>query len=149
MNELQAALKIILSDSYVMYFKAHSYHWNVEGMLFPMLHEFFGDIYEEIYGSIDTTAEHIRIIDAYAPISLVDVIGGGMIQEDPVRPSNVRMMLSNLATANIQLIESLNKAFDIANQQNNQGLMDYLAARLDAHAKHGWMIRSTLKNIGE
>jgi starvation-inducible DNA-binding protein len=55
MNDLIEQMKVVLADSFVMYTKAHGYHWNVEGTLFPMLHDFFGDIYAEVYGSIDDT----------------------------------------------------------------------------------------------
>ena len=56
-----------LADTFFMYQKAHSYHWNVEGNLFPMLHEFFGNLYEEIYGAVDPMAEQIRSLNEYAP----------------------------------------------------------------------------------
>jgi DNA-binding ferritin-like protein len=46
---------------------------------------------------------------------------------------------------NQKLIELLNTCFASAEQENKQGIMDFLATRLDAHEKHGWMLRSTLK----
>jgi len=45
MNEIQAALRVVLANTFVMYFKTHSYHWNVEGVLFSLYHDFFGDLY--------------------------------------------------------------------------------------------------------
>ena len=149
MNELQAALKIALSNTYVMYAKAQSYHWNVEGMFFAMFHDFFGDIYNELHGPIDELAERIRTLDGYAPISLMDILNSGTVPEDQVKPMTSSAMLSNLLLANSVTIVSLNKAFEIADQQNNQGLMDILAGRLDAHAKHAWMIKASLKSVGD
>jgi len=32
-----------------------------------------------------------------------------------------------------------------AKNENNFGIENYIAERLDAHAKHGWMIKSVLK----
>jgi DNA-binding ferritin-like protein len=32
-----------------------------------------------------------------------------------------------------------------AKNENNYGIENYIAERMDAHAKHGWMIRSILK----
>ena len=52
MNELQAALKIALANTFVSYFKAHSYHWNVEGIDFSQYHSFFGDFYEDMHLSL-------------------------------------------------------------------------------------------------
>ena len=58
-EELIVALKKVLADTFVMYYKAHSYHWNVEGSNFPQYHEFLQNIYEEIFAAVDVIAEHI------------------------------------------------------------------------------------------
>lgn len=145
MNELQAALKVALGNTFVMYFKAHSYHWNVEGINFTQYHDFFGGLYEEVYGAVDPIAEHIRAIDAYAPISIADLVQASTVAEDNAKPANIKLMLTNLQNANNEVIDALNGAFMIAQKQNLQGLMNFLADRLDTHAKHAWQIKSSLK----
>lgn len=148
MDELQAALTLALANTYVMAFKAQSYHWNVEGMFFPMFHDLFGDIYNDLATSIDDLAERIRTIDGYAPISIASLLRSATVREDDVRPGNAAAMVSNLLDACAETSASLNKAFALAEAQNNQGLMDLLAGQLDAHAKLHWMLKSTLKNTG-
>lgn len=143
MNELQVSLNIALANTFLMYFKAHSYHWNVEGMFFSQYHDFFGDLYEELFDAVDPFAEQIRAVDAYAPISLGSILRYGTIGDDIDKPLNIKGMLGNLIASNQQAIDSLNAAFKLAEQQDKQGLMDFLAARLDAHAKHGWMLKSS------
>ena len=44
------------------------------------------------------------------------------------------------------MIELLTNVFAIAEQSNNQAVMNYLADRLDAHAKMRWFIKATLGN---
>ena len=65
MDELKQALKQAFANSFAFYLKAHYFHWNVEGMLFSQFHDFFGNIYQEVYASIDPFAENIRKIDSY------------------------------------------------------------------------------------
>ena len=108
MDELKAALRIVLANKFLMYFKAQSYHWNVEGMFFSQYHDFFGKIYEEVYGSIDTTAEELRALDAYAPISINEMYSYATIDEDAMKPSNITDMVQNLFIDNAKVIESLN-----------------------------------------
>lgn len=142
--ELVKQMRIVLADSFVMYFKAQAFHWNVEGILFSQYHEFFGDIYEEVYGSIDSTAEHIRILGSYAPMSLTEMYAEKTASEaDGIM--SIPMMLASLDASNSELLVQLNAAFDTANSENKQGLADYLAGRIDAHMKHQWMIRSSMK----
>lgn len=131
-----------------MYFKAHSYHWNIEGIMFSQYHDFFGDLYDDLYGAIDPTAEELRALDAYAPISLMELYQYKTLEEDSSRPVLIIDMLSNLTTANNILIESLNKVFALATTANNQGLCNFIADRLDKHKKHAWQLRASMKNIG-
>lgn len=143
MNELQAALKIALANSFVSYFRAQSYHWNYEGSNFSEMHNFFGGVYEEVYSSIDDLAERIRIIGDYTPSNLSNLLASSTI-DDKIIPLSADM-LKNLAVAIKETIISMNKAFELANDYNKQGLADYLSGRIDALSKHEWMIRSYTK----
>jgi len=146
MEEIYVTAKVVLANTFVMYFKAHSYHWNVEGKNFAQYHEFFGDLYGEVYSSLDTTAEQIRALNDYAPISLSDLYKYKTIEEDTMKPEYPSQMIANLLSANNQVIEALNKLFEVAEAANKQGLVNYVADRLDKHSKHGWMLRSFMKS---
>ena len=145
MNETNATLNIVLANTFVMYYKAHAYHWNVEGINFAQHHGFFGDLYEELHDVVDTAAEELRAQDEYAPVSIVALLKSATISEDEVKPATVTEMFEHLSSANAEVVNSLNKLFEVATAAKNQGLADFAAGRLDVHAKHGWMIRSHLK----
>jgi starvation-inducible DNA-binding protein len=70
MMELVEALKKAQATTFALYLKAHNFHWNVEGPDFAQYHSFLGDFYEEVFGAVDTIAELIRTLDAYAPGSV-------------------------------------------------------------------------------
>ena len=146
MEELEITLNICIANTFLMYFKAHSYHWNVEGSNFAEAHGFLGDMYEELYGAVDPMAEELRSLgDYYAPLSLAEIQEYGTIEEDTTKPEDFKAMLSNLQDANNKIADSLNKLFDLSTSHKKQGLADFAAGRLDAHAKHGWMLLSYLK----
>lgn len=148
MNELQVALQIAMANTFIMYYKSHQYHWNVEGLYFSQYHEFFGDLYAELQSAIDSTAEQLRAIDGYAPVSLVEILRYATIDEDMGITPLIRSMLGNLMVANSETMNSLNKVCELAEQQGNQGLLNFAAGRLDVHSKHAWMLKSSIKNIG-
>ena len=148
MNELIAALRLALGNTFFMYYKTQSYHWNVEGMEFSQYHDFFGDLYDEVYGAVDPTAENLRKLGAYAPISIMELYNYKTIQEDSVMPVLLVDMLSNLLVANTETFNAFSKVFDLATIQKEQGLANFAADRMDQHRKHGWMLTSSLKKIG-
>lgn len=150
MNELIEQMKTVLADSYVMYLKAHGYHWNVEGEYFPMLHDFYGDIYSEVYGSIDDTAEQIRQIGGRAVHTLLELDKYRTVADRAVdTPTDTTAMTTDLFMANQLLTASLLKAFQMAEANNEEGLSNYLQDRLMSHKKLAWKLRSTLNKSGE
>ena len=137
-----------MANNYVMYFKSHSYHWNVEGMFFSQFHEFFADLYQDLFAVADRYAEEMRALDEYAPISIDAMFKASTIDEDNAKPADVTIMLQNLEIVNKEIINNLNKLFTVATRGSEQGLANLAADRLDQHKKHGWMIRSFLKTRG-
>ncbi len=143
---LADALKTLLATEYAFVIKAQLFHWNVEGPDFAQLHEFFGELYEEVYdNSIDRTAEYIRTLDDYTPGSFERFSELSEISGQTKIP-RARLMIEELLANNGQMIELLNKCFEIAEQENQQGIANFIAERIDAHGKHGWMLRSFLKD---
>lgn len=144
MDELIKATKIAFASEFAFYLKAHFFHWNVEGPLFPQLHDLFGKIYEEVYGSIDDFAEKIRSLDAYAPGSLSRLSMLTRIEDEEQIPGD-RDMANELLADSDRMVKIFKLTFDIATQAGEDGLANFLAERMDAHRKHSWMLRSTLK----
>ena len=138
------SLKILLANNFALYLKAQYYHWNVEGSDFAQYHSFFGDFYEEVYGSIDHFAEEIRALNAYAPGSFERYLELAQITgEDRIIPASE--MLRELEVSNQTMIASLTATYHLADAAGELGLANYIQDRLDQHKKHAWMIRSFLK----
>ena len=144
MDELVQQLKVVLASTFAMYLKAHNFHWNVEGSNFSEYHRLFGKIYEDIWESVDQTAEKIRTLDQYVPGSMSRFAQLSVV-DDQINIPKQKSMVQELLSDNVKIIAELNKAFDLANKANKQGIADYLASRIDAHEKHGWMLRATVK----
>lgn len=144
MEALVKALKVLVSDVVTFYFMAHGYHWNVEGSDFSQYHALFSEIYEDAYGSIDPIAENIRKLDDYAPFSLQKFLDLRTLDFKDVQP-NPKAMAKSLLTANESLLKSLKKAFDEAQKKDEQGIMNFLADRIDNHNKWSWQLRASTK----
>jgi starvation-inducible DNA-binding protein len=143
---LAESLKTVLASHYAFVIKAQFFHWNVEGPDFAQLHEFFGNIYEEVYGNtIDRCAEFIRVLDDYAPGSFerfaeLSVLSG------QIKVPRARLMLEELLQDSNNLMALLNTAIQEAAAEQQEGIANFLAERIDAMGKHRWMLRSFLKD---
>lgn len=145
--DLIQSLKTLLSNNVSIYFRAHGYHWNVKGLNFPQLHEFFGTIYEDLYSSIDDTAEWLRKLDTDAPYRLQDFIINRDIDDAMVPPVNSLGMIKDLLNGIEGLDDCTEKCLELATEADEQGLINFLAGRLDMLEKWEWQLKASISEV--
>jgi len=144
MDDLIQEMKVSLATTFAFYLKAHGFHWNVEGPDFPQYHEFLGNLYEEVFNAVDPIAEHLRTLGAYAPASFLRYKELTLVSDETNIPAPMSMM-KKLTDDNQTIIEQLTKTQATAEKNKKMGLANFLQDRIDAHEKHGWMLRSITK----
>lgn len=144
MEDLQKAAKISFASEFSFYLKAHNFHWNTTGRTFLQDHELFGKIYEEVHGSIDDFAEKIRSLGTFMPGSYTRFSMLSTI-DDETEILDSAVMYSTLLEDNEKIIKVFKMVYDLAEKYGKHGFSNFLAERMDAHEKHGWMLRSTLQ----
>lgn len=143
--EVANALAENLGNAVVLYFKAHGHHWNVVGNDFSQFHDFFEEIYEDIYSSFDPLAENMRKLNAFAPYKLVEFAQLASVKDANVG-TNAMSMCKDLYDSNEIMIRSLDNCFAIANEVNEQGIADFIAGRIDMHKKWRWQLNAFLSS---
>jgi len=140
MEQLIEALKKAQATSFAFYLKAHNYHWNVEGHSFSEYHDFLKGLYEEVFAAVDTIAELIRTLDAYAPGSLSRFHQLSVIEDELSVPKGM-VMIGRLYDDNQKMLVVLREAYRIAEAADRFGVSNALQDRITAHEIHGWMLR--------
>jgi starvation-inducible DNA-binding protein len=142
MDALIEKLNKLLATSFAMYLKSHSFHWNVEGQDFFQYHDFFGTLYQDVWGSVDTTAEQIRSIGGYAKGSLTDYKELSAVRDQMTVPQ-LQEMIGILSRDNDAVLAVLHEVHEEAEAQKQFGVINYIEGRIDVHKKHGWMLRAS------
>lgn len=145
MTALIEPLKAYQANSVVFANTAHGFHWNVEGPLFSEFHEFFGEIYENVNDSIDTIAEWMRVFDVQAPYTLQDFMNNQNFGENRLSTNSPITMVKSLLIMNDKMINDITAMFDVATEEKEQGLANFLADRQTIHQKWGWFMKSILR----
>jgi starvation-inducible DNA-binding protein len=145
METLIQQLRTILGTNFGLYFKAHSFHWNVEGSNFNDYHAFLGAFYNAVWANTDLIAEKIRMLSVYAPPSLARMLENCDISTDAITIPDARMMFMELIIDNDRLITHLRAGIVAAEGANEPAIGNFLQDLLDQHQKHAWMIRSIIK----
>jgi starvation-inducible DNA-binding protein len=144
MEQLHKISKVAFASEFSFYLLAHNFHWNVTGTDFLEYHDLFGKIYEEVYASIDPFAEKIRSLGTYVPASYSRFNMLSKIDDETEildKDSMVRELLLN----NEKMLKILKVTYDASEAAGEHGFSNFLAERMDAHRKHGWMLRASSK----
>jgi starvation-inducible DNA-binding protein len=144
MEELINALKTLLSSTVALKYKAHGYHWNVEGDDFPQWHDKFAEIYEDLDGAIDPLAEWIRILGDYAPFRLTRFAELSTVPETSV-DSEPESMAADLLADHIAASAAFGEASIKAANLGQKGLENFLADCMASHQKWVWQLRVSTK----
>ena len=142
---LTDTLRVGLANCMIVKTQAQSYHWNVRGMLFSQLHDFFADYYTAVDAMFDPLTEYIRIEGEMAPAGVAAIYLHRTITETNVVPGTAREMIEALVASNTQLISTLQNIFDAAEQANRVGLSDWASGQIDVLRKFDWQLKAHLE----
>jgi starvation-inducible DNA-binding protein len=143
---LETALNRLLGNLFTFYLEAHGAHWNVEGPVFAMLHEFFGELASDTYGSIDNFAESLRQHQFLAPSAMPALVKAATIKDEGPT-TNPITLLQRLYGKNQLLMKNLKEVSAEAANVDDQGLQNFTQERLGAHLKWDWQLRSHLTRV--
>jgi starvation-inducible DNA-binding protein len=137
-------LSILLADTYSLYLKTHSFHWNVTGPHFNSLHSMFQTQYNELWLAADEVAERIRVLDVFAPGSYSQFGKLTTIKEEAGVP-DWKNMITQLVEGHDIAAATARAAIKVADKAGDEGTADIVTGRLKEHEKTAWMLRSLLK----
>jgi starvation-inducible DNA-binding protein len=147
-DKLIVTLKILLANTQLAIYKSQVYHWNCEGKRFNQVHNFFQGIYEELFVSMDSLAEHIRIQGEYTPISISDLSIFSTVSEDKIKLTSDIEMYKSYSETNQRIIDSIQKIISVIKEDPSgeyEDVLDFAISRLGIHKKTDWMLKSLLK----
>tara|TARA_R110000868_G_scaffold190862_1_gene434784 strand:+ start:86219 stop:86683 length:465 start_codon:yes stop_codon:yes gene_type:complete len=140
-HEIAQSLQYALSDTFMLYLKTHTYHWNVMGPQFLTLHQLFEEQYNEMWLAVDAMAERIRSIGEMAPHSQ-------NLVEMATIPANLKVltakdMLKDLELGHEVVLKTLGAALSYTNEAQDEATAGMLTERIMIHEKHLWMLKSS------
>ncbi|PWF62881.1 DNA starvation/stationary phase protection protein [Shewanella sp. BC20] len=142
-EEIAAGLNQLLADSYSLYLKTHSFHWNVTGPMFTSLHLLFEQQYTELALAVDLIAERVRALGVRALGSYSAYAKLTEIREDQ-GVTKAETMIRELLSDQEVVIRNARALYPLVSQANDEATADLLTQRIQLHEKNAWMLRSLL-----
>ena len=137
-------LSHLLADTYVLYFKAHDFHWSVSGPMFRTLHLMFEAQYNELALAVDSIAERIRTLGFPAPGTYTTYARLSSIKEEEGVPK-AEDMIRSLVQGREAVVRTARSLCPLLNKVGDEPTADLLTQRMSVHEKTAWMLRSMLE----
>lgn len=143
-QDVISALRLVLSDSFVLYMKTYAVHWNYQGPKFFSVHKMTEEQYEQLAQAVDAIAERMRALDKVAPISLATILASSDLEEMSRVDAGNDQELMNLISSHTLLAQRAHEAAKICEDADDIYSQDMMIQRVGAHDKAAWMLRSFL-----
>lgn len=133
----------ILADTYMLTYKTHAYHWNVEGPLFYAIHNLTEGQYENMFAAADKLAERIRAVGQMAPMTMAEIRDRSAVDDSKDAPS-AGEMCATLAQDHERIAHRLHALVDLAGDQNDPVTEDLATERSAFHEQAAWMLKALI-----
>ena len=144
-KELLINLNKYLANLGVLYIKLHNLHWNVVGINFKPIHEYFENLYDGISAFLDSVAEKIKMHEGTPLASLKSYLELSDIEELPSVEVDSKKSLKIVLEDFIKmksLIEEIRKEADEADLYD---IVTLIEGDLEQYNKSIWFIKAMLK----
>ncbi len=148
MHNLIDGYKVMTASNFSLYHKTQCGHFNVTGMFFQSLHQMFKDQYEELWAAHDEYGENMRKLDAFVPCGFVEYTKYSVV-DDCMPVVSATDMVRRLLMDHDRMIALLNLVFKLAEAENRQDHMDFIAGRIGAHGKMRWMLKASAESVAQ
>ena len=138
------ALRNLYADNFAVYYKSHTYHFNVEGPTFLQDHMLLEEIYTFLQESHDTLGELIRQMHKEAPPSLKVILDLTNITEAKTAKVPSKAMFNDLNNDFTAVHESGQWLFHAFDEAGYGGLNTAIGDYLKELSKLHWKIQATL-----
>jgi starvation-inducible DNA-binding protein len=137
------SLRLVFIDTYALYLKTQSYHWNVVGPHFHSYHLLFEEQYKEMASAIDVLAERVRALGAKIPVSF-DFFKEETQIKFGALPEDAPDMIKDLIKGHKIVVEHLNVLVEEAGLASDSATEDLAIERIAIHEKTLWMLNASV-----
>ena len=135
-------LRNLFADNFVVYYKSHGYHFNVQGPTFSQDHALLKEIYDFLWEQHDNLGEQLRQMDKPAPSSLKAILDISEVTECLKLNETSAVMFAELCDDFDTLI--LNAQWLFANSAECGGFNTFIGDYLRDLGKLNWKVKATL-----
>jgi starvation-inducible DNA-binding protein len=139
-QDISAALTLLLSDVFALYLKTKNFHWHMSGPHFRDYHLMLDDQGEQIFSMTDEIAERARKIGGTTVRSIGQISRLQRIADNNAEYVSPRDMMAELRDDNATLTKTMREVHALCDEAGDVATASLLENWIDESEKRVWFL---------
>ena len=139
-QDISAALNILLADVFALYVKTKNFHWHVSGPHFRDFHLMFDEQGEQIFAMTDDIAERVRKVGGTTLRSIGQISRLQRVLDNDADYVTPLDMLAELHEDNKILVARLRETHDVCDEHNDVAGASLIENWIDEAERRAWFL---------
>lgn len=143
-NDLISALNSNLADLHLLNVKLHNYHWNVEGLQFPVIHALTERSYRYVFEFFDSVAERILQLGEKPFATVADYVQNATLEEEIGNRFSAETVLERILEDFEKVLAEARHICELAANADDIPTGNLFADHVQWLEKEIWMLKAML-----
>jgi starvation-inducible DNA-binding protein len=139
-QEISAALNVLLADMFALYLKTKNFHWHISGPHFRDYHLLLDEQGDQIFATTDAIAERVRKLGGTTLHSTGHICRLQRILDNDADFVTPLDMLAELRDDNKQLVANLRETHDVCDEHGDVASASLLENWIDEAEQRAWFL---------
>jgi len=145
--DISAALRQLLADSFVLYFKTKNFHWHMTGQHFRDYHLLLDEHAQQIFAMTDDIAERARKIGGTTLRSIGDISRHQRLKDNDDEAVAPKAMLAELTADNRALTRYFRSAHQTCEKSNDVATASLIEVWIDQTERRTWFLAEIVQGL--
>ena len=145
LQDITAALNVLLADVFALYLKTKNFHWHVSGPHFRDYHLLLDEQADQIFAMTDDIAERVRKLGGTTIRSIGHIARLKRVADNDAEYVEPQDMLSELRKDNQALIGPMLEIHDLCDQAKDVATASLLENWIDETQRRVWFLFESLE----
>jgi starvation-inducible DNA-binding protein len=144
-EEISAAMNVLLADMFALYVKTKNFHWHVSGPHFRDYHLLLDEQAEQIFATTDDIAERVRKIGGTTLRSIGHVGRLQRVLDNDASFVTPLDMLAELRDDNRRLVTNMRETHGLCDEHGDVATASLLENWIDEGERRAWFLFETTR----
>jgi starvation-inducible DNA-binding protein len=148
-RDVEAALNLLLADTFALYIKTKNFHWHMSGPHFRDYHLLLDEQGDQLFAMTDPLAERVRKLGGATLRSIGQIARMQRVLDNEAEYVTAQDMLAELRDDNKQLVAAMREAHGVCDENRDVASASLIEVWIDETERRTWFLYEATQHNSE